>query len=421
MSNFKSFGIYFLSSFSLLLGLALGENSSGGAKLDFEYLFPYIEGFSLSLKSGLLSFMNNPSSIIHSPIFYILIGLIYKFIDNIIIIKIFYILLCSFFPYIFFLILKDKFKIKKNTLLIFSLIIFLSPYFLSSAIWLLNDNLSLIFFGLSIYYFNKINELNENNLKYSFLCLFFLILCCYIRYYYCLFSFYYLFFFLKKFHKKNLFLLVLISFIFSLPALFYFYYIIFNFEFSDTVVNYSKLNIYSNILIILSILLFYLFPFCFLQRNSFLKYIKTNKKFLCTKFLLFFTLYIIGKFFYTDLINFSTRGGGLFMKISNLSNIDPMLFLSITSFTSLIVLDFFFKKKRLQNYILLIILIFSFPIFTIYQKYFDPLFFLFFFGLIKSNEFESIFKRGKNFLIITVIYFSFFYFSSLIYYSKGFY
>ena len=109
------------------------------------------------------------------------------------------------------------------------------------------------------------------------------------------------------------------------------------------------------------------------------------------------------------------------MKISNLSNIDPMLFLSITSFTSLIVLDFFFKKKRLQNYILLIILIFSFPIFTIYQKYFDPLFFLFFFGLIKSNEFESIFKRGKNFLIITVIYFSFFYFSSLIYYSKGFY
>ena len=53
MSNFKSFVIYFLSCFSLLLGLALSENSSGGAKIDFEYLFPYVEGFTLNFKNGL--------------------------------------------------------------------------------------------------------------------------------------------------------------------------------------------------------------------------------------------------------------------------------------------------------------------------------------------------------------------------------
>ena len=108
------------------------------------------------------------------------------------------------------------------------------------------------------------------------------------------------------------------------------------------------------------------------------------------------------------------------MKIANLKNIDPLLFLSITSFLSLAILDYFFKEKRLQNYILLIILIMSLPLFSIYQKYLDPLFFLFFFGLIKSNKFESFFQKHKNFLTITVIYFSFFYFFSLVYYSKGF-
>ena len=108
------------------------------------------------------------------------------------------------------------------------------------------------------------------------------------------------------------------------------------------------------------------------------------------------------------------------MKIANLNNINPLLFLSLISVVSLIVLDFFFKEKRFENYSLLIILILTFPIYTIYQKYFDPLFFLFFFGLIKSSELKNILLKGKNFLILTFTYFSFFYFFSLIYYSKGF-
>tara|TARA_Y200000002_G_C22638721_1_gene645938 strand:- start:660 stop:995 length:336 start_codon:yes stop_codon:yes gene_type:complete len=108
------------------------------------------------------------------------------------------------------------------------------------------------------------------------------------------------------------------------------------------------------------------------------------------------------------------------MKIANLSNIDPLLFLSVTSFLALIILDFFFKENKLQNYSLLIILIISFPLFTIFQKYFDPLFFLLFFGLIKSSEIEKVFFKGKKFLFFVGFYFSFFYLFSLIYHSKGF-
>ena len=232
-----------------------------GAKIDFDYLFPFIESFSLNLENGLKTYISNSGSIIHSPVFYILTSFIYKFTESLVTIKIFYILICSILPLIFYFILKDKFEINKNILFIFSLIIFLSPYFRSSAIWLLGDNLSLIFFGLSIYYFNKIEELKKNNFLNSFLCLFFLILCCYIRYYYCLFSLYYLFFFYQKINKRYFFLLLLISFILSLPAIFYFYYIFLNSNFSNTVINYSQINFYSNSLIILSILLFYLFPF----------------------------------------------------------------------------------------------------------------------------------------------------------------
>ena len=180
------------------MGFVLNENSSGGAKIDFDYLFPFIESFSLNLENGLKTYISNSGSIIHSPVFYILTSFIYKFTESLVTIKIFYILICSILPLIFYFILKDKFEINKNILLIFSLIIFLSPYFRSSAIWLLGDNLSLIFFGLSIYYFNKIEELKKNNFLNSFLCLFFLILCCYIRYYYCLFSLYYLFFLSKN-------------------------------------------------------------------------------------------------------------------------------------------------------------------------------------------------------------------------------
>ncbi len=421
MSKFKSFVIFLSSFFSLLLGLAFNENSSGGAKLDFEYLFPYIEGFKLDFKNGLSSYASDPASIIHSPVFYILVSFVYKFIDEVIIIKVIYIFFSSFFPLIFFLILKDRFKSKINILFIFSLIIFLSPYFRSSAIWLLGDNLSLIFFGLSIYYFNKINELKNITLKNSFLCLFFLILCCYIRYYYCLFALYYLFFFFKKIQKNNFLFLIFISFIFSFPALFYFSYIFLNYDFATTVTNYSQINFYNNSLIILSILLFYLLPFCFFQKNLFLEYIRNNKKFMLVLFIILFSAYLIFQFVFPNFVNFSSRGGGVFMKMANLSNIDALLFLSVTSFFALIILDFFFQEKRLQNYSLLLILIFSFPVFTIYQKYFDPLFFLLFFGLIKSNMIKDIFLRDKISLIVIISYFSIFYLFSLIYYSGKFY
>ena len=80
------------------------------------------------------------------------------------------------------------------------------------------------------------------------------------------------------------------------------------------------------------------------------------------------------------------------------------------------ILDFFFQGKRVENYFLLIILILSFPIFTLYQKYFDPLFLIFFFGLIKSKQIEKIIEKIKKNLSVIYLYFISFYLFSIFYY-----
>lgn len=420
MSNLKNFVIYSLAISSLFLGLILNENSSGGAKMDYEYLFPFVEEFSLNLKVGLKSFLNNEGSIIHSPVFYIMLGSIYSLSNNIFVIKIFYILISSLLPYLFYCILRNKFSTNKKILFLFSLLIFLSPYFRSSAIWLLGDNLSLIFFGLSIFYFNKIKKYEESSFKFSFFCLFFLILACYIRYYYCLFSIYYLIFFFKSLKKKDFFLIVSISAILSLPALLYLNFIFINFEFGSTVSIYSKINFYNNSLVICSMLLFYLIPFCLIQGGLVFKYLINNKKFISSLFVVIFFLYFLDELIFFNLIDFSPKGGGVFTKIAHFFGIQASLFLSFTTFISIIIFDYFFKEKRLQNYFLVLILIFSFPVYSIYQKYFDPLFFLFFFGLINSNNLFNSMLNGKKLLLISLSYFLSFYFFALIYYSSSF-
>jgi hypothetical protein len=163
--NKKSF-VYIIFSLSLFLGFYLGENSSGGAKLDYEYLYPFIDNFRHTFSSALDLFAKDTGTLIHSPVFYILIGKASNLLNNLYSIKVLYLLICCFLPFLFYLNLKQKFENNHDYIYFFSLIIFFSPYFRSSSIWLLGDNLSLIFFSLSIYFINKKINSNENFLNY---------------------------------------------------------------------------------------------------------------------------------------------------------------------------------------------------------------------------------------------------------------
>ena len=416
MINKKRLTVYLFFCSSLFIGLFLGENSSGGSKIDHSYLLSFIENFSINFKYGFEEFLNQPASLIHSPSFYLISGFFLKVTQNLLIVKIFNIIISCFIPYIFFLILKTKYKTQSNYIFYFSLLIFLSPYFRSSAIWLLNENLSLFFFALSILFFNKIETQKDRIFNY-YLCFTFLILCSYIRYYYCIFFIYYLIFFYRNLNLRDIIKLILFSFLLSLPAFYYLYYtIIANHSFLVPISIFGTFNYYTNTLIILAIFLFYLFPFILKDVYSIFNLYKNQYKNIFLILIFFSTIYLIDYFFLINLINISPRGGGVFVKISNILNFDSSLFLSIIAVFSIIIIDYLFKNNRLDNYILLITLILCLPLFTLYQEYLDPLFYLLFFGLVNSTHLKNLILKETINLAFIYLYFFSFYLFSLIYY-----
>tara|TARA_B110001450_G_C17649840_1_gene492801 strand:+ start:115 stop:1371 length:1257 start_codon:yes stop_codon:yes gene_type:complete len=415
MINKKRLTVYFVFCLSLFVGLFLGENSSGGAKIDHSYLLSFIENFSINFKYGFAEFLNQPSSLIHSPSFYLISGFLLKVTQNLLIVKIFNIIISCFIPYIFFLILKTKYKTQSDYIFYFSLLIFLSPYFRSSAIWLLNENLSLFFFSLSILFFNKIKNQKDKILNY-YLCFTFLILCSYIRYYYCVFSIYYLIYFYRNLDLRNILKLISFSFLLSLPAFYYLYYTIINHSFLVPISIFGTFNYYTNTLIILTILLFYLFPFILKDSYLIFDYYKDKYKNIFFVLIIFSIIYLIDYFLLIDLINLSPRGGGVFLKISNILNFDSSLFLTVIAFFSIFIIDYLFKNNRLDNYMLLITLILCLPLFTLYQEYLDPLFYLLFFGLANSTYLKNLVLKESINLTFIYLYFFSFYLFSLIYY-----
>ena len=129
MNNIKKITIYFICCTSLFLGLLFDENSSGGAKIDHTYLIPFIENFSINFKNGFQLFIGQSLTLIHSPVFYLITGFFLKITQNILVVKILYLLLSCSIPYIFFLIIKTKYEIKTDYLFYFSLLFFFITIF----------------------------------------------------------------------------------------------------------------------------------------------------------------------------------------------------------------------------------------------------------------------------------------------------
>ena len=329
--------------------------------------------------------------------------------------KLSYILICSSLPIFFYLILKKKFKSNKNILFFLSLIIFLSPYFRSSSIWLLGDNLSLIFISLSILFFLKFKD--SKKILDIYLCFVFLILCSYIRHYYSFFIFYYIFHIYKNISSKHFIYLLIFSFLLSLPAAFYLKYIIINYNFIETISSFSNINYFTSTFIISTIILFYLIPFVIDKELTILHYYKKRPQTLLIISLITFLIYVIDYLFFQSLIVFPKNGGGVFIKL--IYKINPIFretLLFVLFLISLLVIDFVFSNNRTSNYLLLLILFISLPFEVIYQKYLDPLFYLLIFGLINSSFINDIIMKKVISLKLVYTYFSFFYLFSIFYY-----
>jgi hypothetical protein len=384
----KKISIYFLYILLLFLGLYFNINPSGGARQDYQLFQEVIKNFSVSINFKYAEFFFK--SYHHSPVFYIFAALLQKIFNNFEILRVINILISSLIPYIFFLVLRIKYNINNFYIFLLSLTIFYSPYFIGTAIWLNGDNLSLLFFLLSILSFFK-SEKNNNKI-FPILCFLFLALCCYIRYYYCLFGLYYLYKYFYLLNKKNFILLLILNFLLIFPAVGFLHDIIIDKNFF-TNNNFFSFNYLNNSLIISSIIFFYLVPIIFFETKKIILYYKKNME--LPLFLFSFTVFILllNLVLNITLINPPINGGGVLVKLLNVLNLNLNIFLLIIFCIFILSINYFFLSNKIENYILLAILFLSFPLATIYQKYFDPFFIIFFFSLIKS---KIIYKNIKN-------------------------
>ena len=392
----KEIIVYLVLFLSLIVSYIFGENSSGGAELDYLLTKKYIDLFSLDLNSGIQIFKVDQQS--HFPFFYILIS----YLNNLFgekLVDYSYLILSSFIPIIFYEILKKRFSnLNFEILLILSFIIFLSPYFRSSAVWLTNDNFALLFFLFSINSFFNIKIDNKNYFKHIILCFFFLILASYIRQYYSLFFIFYFFSVFQKLKLKEIFYVFMFNFILSLPAL---YWIFFVFEVEGFRTGfYWGFDYIFNLLVFSSLFFFYSIPFI-INKYSFEKFkneiLNEKRKLLI---ILFFTLLII--IFYD--IPEMTRGGGIFYKLGQLTYLKLFFFFSFIGF----IILFIFNDKNLHNIIIYLTLILAFPFVLIYQKYYDPLIYILFLTLVSSKFLDGLINKKRiNIYLVMIYYFSF--------------
>ena len=124
----KKIKIYFLYLSLFFLALLFNINPSGGAKQDYQLFQEVIKIFSANVDLKYAKFFFN--SYHHSPVFYIFAGLLQKIFNNFEILRIINILISSLIPYIFFLVLRIKYKINN-----FYIFFFIINYFLFSIFY----------------------------------------------------------------------------------------------------------------------------------------------------------------------------------------------------------------------------------------------------------------------------------------------
>ncbi len=320
------------------------------------------------------------------------------------------VLITSFFlPYTFYLSLKDHFEnIDKSIIIILCSLIFILPTFQYSAIWGNNNNTTLIFFSLGIFYFNAFVKDNFINHRKLIISLIFFSLACYTKQYYSFFFVFLLVYLINKINLKKYIFILLFCILCAIPGI---YFLALNpllfFGIKQNITNFN-----SAILINASIMLVYLIPFII---QNILNYHDYNK----FKLYNFFDRKILFVSLITTIIcalNFDyegTVGGGIILKFSYILVGNQYLVFPAAFFGIYFLL--YFCQNTISNYLLVILLLITFNTgYFIFQKYFEPMFyiiFLIFFDKykisqsIKRNNFVIVFYFCSYYLLTNYIYF----------------
>jgi hypothetical protein len=395
--------VYLLLYFSLLLGFYFNEDFGLGYIYDYSVLKMYVPLFEKDFVKTLLNFDKLGTS--HSPIYYISVLFLEKISFSETFSRLVNLHVSLLIPYFFYLCLKIKYKFKKKNLYILvPCIIFFSPYFRSSSIWLGSENLSLLFLIISFYFFLKYDAIKEKNLSYILLNAVFLACAAYFRTIYAIFSIYFfLIFYLDLKLSTKLLYYILINILLSFPALYYLF--ILNVDFITMHINHemSVSRFVNQFSVTISIIFFYSIPFLLTGVRDILKssLFKVENIILSIIF-----MYLLIYHFNYDLI----YGGGIFYKISLLIFDNNYLFY----FFSLIALNLLFLilsnnlkvKDKISNLVLLLILIFLEPDRIFYHETYDPLLYFVFFLLLKSRLYLNFAEKLTNKKFVLLILFS---------------
>ena len=373
--NFSLFTFFLIIIlyFSLLIGFYYNENSTGGAFTDY---FGHKQ-ISISFANDFLNtFLNfDKTQTRHSPVLTILLSFLEKFQINDFLIRLINLHICLVLPIIFFRCLEIKFyDIDKKYLILLSGLIFLSPTFRSLSIWPDSRIWGLLFFCFSIYYF-LLYKKNKNFSNCIYVVLFYSI-SSYFSPNFSVFSIYFMFNFFKYLNTKEIIKLLILNLFLSFPAFYYVFILDINFMFSATGVpggaDDVDNNIFNKILIVSSIIIFYMIPFL-ISKSINIKFKDIN----IMNSIILLILFLISLYFFN--YKFEYTGGGIFFKVSNFIFNNNLFFFIVVLFS--IVLNYLIFSSSINNLLIIFLLILSNPQLTIYHKYYDPFLLILFFTL----------------------------------------
>ena len=382
-----------------LMGFFLNEDSSGGAIMDFKAYQSFIKSFVLDFKYSFFNFDEFNER--HSPILIMFLSIFYKLNIDETIIRFVNFNFSTISIFFFYKCLLIKFsKINKNYLILISAIFFVSPTFRSLSIWPDSRIYGIHFFIISTFFYLKFIYIEKKN-YFCYLNIIFLSIASYFSPNFSLFAIFFLYQFYKQFKiSVEIFTCIILNLILALPA-FYYLFILDVFFISGggvpghDIVNKLGIpiqyNISNKILIISSIIFFYLIPFILIKRKLLIydNTIKLNNILL----LVLFFLPIMLTFNYN--LNFS--GGGIFLHLSQFLLNNNLLFYLISLFA--ILITFRLCKYNFNNFFIIMILFFSNPQLSIYHKYYDPLIIFLIFTLLNIKLDRTNFNYKSVFII----------------------
>ena len=413
--NKRYYLIFAFFYITIIYSLYSEESSLAGAKHDYLHHLKFILLFKEnSIHEGLKLFGEAGYEVRNSPFFYIIFGFLNKYF-SLNILQILNSTVSVFIAFGFFKCLKLKYKNNSNISLSFiACIVFLSPTVRSLSAWPYPLIWGLFFFIVSIYFYLKF--LNSNSIddkyKFSLVTTIFLCLASYIHPTLSFFNFFYLFNFNKYFKFSRFLHIIILNIIFTIPLLYFIanHGLLFFYKAEGIELNIStSLNIFNKIIIISSIILFYSMPLLSIE-----ELIKKTVKKIEIKFLIVALIFTILASFNFNYPYTELYGGGFFHKFSYLI-FGNFIFLFFIFFITLIIYYSIFDKK-INNYLLYFIIIFTNIQYTIYNKYYDILVLILFFLLFEINLKKHFFSKKFSIVLMYIVYF--FYYLITVYKSE---